>query len=84
MSVAPLGRRLAALVVDWVLVELIVAAVTRHSIFSGTQDAHYFSTMYWTLLVFGLEVWLLTAMSGITVNRSVMRSHSLTQYMKYR
>jgi hypothetical protein len=25
-----------------------------------------------------------SAMSGITVNGSVMRSHSLTQYMKYR
>jgi uncharacterized RDD family membrane protein YckC len=72
MSVAPLGRRLAALVVDWVLVELIVAAVTRHSIVSGTQDAHYFATLYWTLLVFGLEVWLLTAISGITVGKRLL------------
>jgi len=72
MSVAPMGRRLAALVLDWVLVELIVSAVTRHSIVSGTQDAHYFTTMYWTLLAFGLEVWLLTAISGITVGKRLL------------
>jgi uncharacterized RDD family membrane protein YckC len=72
MSIAPMGRRLAALVLDWVLVELIVSAVTRHSIFSSTQDAHYFTTMYWTLLVFGLEVWLLTAISGITVGKRLL------------
>jgi uncharacterized RDD family membrane protein YckC len=69
---APLGRRLAALVVDWVLVELIVSAVTRHSIVSGTQDAHYFTALYWTLLVFGLEAWLLTAISGITVGKRLL------------
>jgi uncharacterized RDD family membrane protein YckC len=72
MSVAPMGRRVAALVLDWVLVELIVSAVTRHSIVSSTQDAHYFTTMYWTLLVFGLEVWLLTAISGITVGKRLL------------
>ena len=70
--VAHLCRRLVALGADWVLGELIVAAVTRHSIFSGTQDAHYFTTMYWTLLVFGLEAWLLTAISGITVGKRLL------------
>jgi uncharacterized RDD family membrane protein YckC len=72
MSVAPMGRRFAALVVDWVLCELIVAAVTRHSFFSGASDPHYFTTMYWTLLVFGLEVWLLTAISGLTVGKRLL------------
>ena len=72
MSVAPMGRRVAALVLDWVLCELIVAAVTRHSVFSGATDSHYFSTMYWTLLVFGLEVWLLTAISGLTVGKRLL------------
>jgi uncharacterized RDD family membrane protein YckC len=72
MSVAPMGRRVAALVLDWVLCELIVAGVTRHSVFSGAADSHYFSTMYWTLLVFGLEVWLLTAISGLTVGKRLL------------
>ena len=67
-----MGRRVAALVLDWVLCELIVAAVTRHSVFSGATDSHYFSTMYWTLLVFGLEVWLLTAISGLTVGKRLL------------
>jgi uncharacterized RDD family membrane protein YckC len=72
MSVAPMGRRVAALVVDWVLCELIVAGVTRHSVFSGASDPHYFATLYWTLLVFGLEVWLLTAISGLTVGKRLL------------
>ena len=65
-------RRVGALVIDWVLCELIVAAVTRHSIASGAADARYFTTMYWTLLVFGLEVWLLTAVSGVTVGKRLL------------
>ena len=73
MSVAPMGRRLAALILDWVLVELIVSAVTRHSIAAGASDAHYFTTLYWTLLVFGLEVWVLTAISGVTVGKRLLR-----------
>ena len=72
MSVAPMSRRFAALLVDWVLCELIVALVTRHSLFSGTADSHYFATMYWTLIVFGFEVWLLTAISGITVGKRLL------------
>ena len=72
MSVAPMGRRFAALLADWVLCELIVAGVTRHSMFTGTADAHYFSTMYWTLLLFGLEVWLLTSISGLTVGKRLL------------
>jgi uncharacterized RDD family membrane protein YckC len=72
MSVAPMSRRFAALLVDWVLCELIVAGVTRHSLFSGTADSHYFATLYWTLLVFGVEVWLLTAISGLTVGKRLL------------
>ena len=71
-AVAPMSRRVAALVVDWVVCELIVSAVTRHSIFSGASDSHYFTTLYWTLLVFGLEVWLLTAISGITFGKRLL------------
>jgi uncharacterized RDD family membrane protein YckC len=73
MSVASMGRRVVALVVDWVLCELIVAAVTHHSLLSGaSKNGHYFATLYWTLLVFGLEVWLLTAISGLTVGKRLL------------
>ena len=72
MSVAPMSRRFAALLVDWVLCELIVSLVTRHSLFGGAADSRYFATMYWTLLLFGVEVWLLTAISGITVGKRLL------------
>jgi uncharacterized RDD family membrane protein YckC len=72
MSVAPMGRRVVALIADWVLCELIVAGVTHHSLFSGAGDTHYFSTLYWTLLAFGVEVWLLTAISGLTVGKRLL------------
>jgi uncharacterized RDD family membrane protein YckC len=72
MSVAPLGRRLVALVVDWVLCELIVSAITRHSILRGGGDAHYFSTQYGTLALFAVEVCLLTAISGLTVGKRLL------------
>ena len=67
-----MGRRLAALVIDWVLCELIVAAVLRHPLGAGANDPNYFPTQYWTLLVFGLEVWLLTAVSGLTVGKRLL------------
>jgi uncharacterized RDD family membrane protein YckC len=71
-AIAPMGRRVLALIIDWVLCEVIVAAATRHEIFASTMDSHYFATMDWTLLVFGLEVWLLTAISGITVGKRLL------------
>jgi uncharacterized RDD family membrane protein YckC len=71
-AVATMGRRVVALIVDWVLCEIIVAAVTRHEIFASTMDSHYFATMDWTLVVFAFEVWLLTAISGITVGKRLL------------
>ncbi|MGH3171307.1 MAG: RDD family protein [Trebonia sp.] len=71
-AVAPMGRRVVALIVDWVLCEIIVSAVTRHQIFASTMDSHYYATMYWTLLVFGLEVWLFTAVAGMTVGKRLL------------
>ena len=72
MSVAPMGRRVVALIADWVLCELIVAGLAHHSLLAGAGDPHYFSTLYWTLLAFGVEVWLLTAISGLTVGKRLL------------
>ena len=73
-----MGRRLIALILDWVLCEIIVSAVTHHQIFTGTMDSHYFATEYWTLLVFALEVWLLTAVSGLTVGKRICRIRAIS------
>jgi uncharacterized RDD family membrane protein YckC len=72
MSVATMGRRVAALVVDWVLCELIVSAITRHSIAAGASDPRYFSTLFWTLALFAGEVCLLTAISGLTIGKRLL------------
>jgi uncharacterized RDD family membrane protein YckC len=71
MSVAPLGRRLVALIVDWVLCELIVSGITRHNLFAG-GDAHYFAALYGTLTLFAAEVYLLTAISGLTIGKRLL------------
>src|SRR5277367_4329755 len=48
MSVAPMGRRLIALIVDWLLCSLIVSSVTGHILFGSAQDPHYFTAQYGT------------------------------------
>ena len=69
MSVAPMGRRLLALILDWLLCALIASSVTGHVLFSGAGDKHYFAAQYATLGLFVLEVYLLTAVSGLTVGK---------------
>jgi uncharacterized RDD family membrane protein YckC len=72
MSVAPMGRRLIALIVDWLLCTLIVSAITGHILFGSAQDPHYFAAQYGTLGLFVLEVYLLTAVSGLTVGKRLL------------
>jgi uncharacterized RDD family membrane protein YckC len=71
-SAAPMGRRLLALLIDWVLCELVVSALTRHSL-TRVNDPAYHATQYWTLLACFLEMWVLTAVSGLTVGKRLMR-----------
>jgi uncharacterized RDD family membrane protein YckC len=54
-SVAAVGRRIGALVVDWLLCELIATWA--------------FHSQYWTIVVFAVEVYLLTALTGFTVGK---------------
>jgi uncharacterized RDD family membrane protein YckC len=58
MSVAPMGRRMAALLVDWLLCMLIAYG------FTGSQ--------FWTIAVFAVEVYVLTALTGLTVGKRVL------------
>lgn len=58
MSVASMGRRALALVIDWLLCMLIAYWLTR--------------SQYWTIVVFAIEVYLLTALAGITVGKRIL------------
>jgi uncharacterized RDD family membrane protein YckC len=67
-----MGRRLLALIVDWVLCYLIASTVVGHSVLTVT-DAHYQDAQWAALLLFTLEVYLLTAVSGLTVGKRLLR-----------
>ena len=70
-SVAPMGRRFLALLVDWVLCYLIAASIVRHNVFTVT-DSHYQEAQWVALLLFIFEVYLLTAISGLTVGKRLL------------
>ena len=57
-SVAGIGRRLAALLIDWLVCEVIAFAAFR--------------SQYLTIAVFGVEVWLLTALTGFTIGKRLL------------
>jgi uncharacterized RDD family membrane protein YckC len=78
MSVAPMGRRLLALIVDWLLCTLIASGFTGHALFGGAADKHYFAAQYLTLVLFALEVYLLTAISGLTVGKRLLRIRAIS------
>lgn len=63
-SVAGVGRRLGALMIDWVMSALIALAV-----FGGKNQA---SVQYLTLAIFAGQVWLLTALTGFTVGKRLL------------
>src|SRR5262249_55020270 len=54
-SVAGMGRRVGALLIDWVICTLIAVAL--------------FHDQYWTLVVFAVQDYLLTALAGITIGK---------------
>jgi RDD family len=54
-SVASMGARLLALLIDWLLCMLIAYWLTR--------------SQYWTIVVFTVEVFVLTALTGTTVGK---------------
>jgi uncharacterized RDD family membrane protein YckC len=58
MSVASMARRALALIVDWLLCMLIAYWLTR--------------SQYWTIVVFAIEVYLLTALTGVTIGKRLL------------
>jgi uncharacterized RDD family membrane protein YckC len=57
-SVATIGRRLLALLIDWLLCTAIALAVFRARL--------------WTLPIFAAETYLLTALTGFTVGKRLL------------
>ena len=57
-SVAGIGRRLAALLVDWLLCEMIALALLHST--------------WWTLAIFAAETAVLTAFTGFTVGKRLL------------
>jgi uncharacterized RDD family membrane protein YckC len=57
-SVAGIGRRLGALLIDWVACEIIALAA--------------FHNQYLTIAIFAAEVWLLTALTGFTLGKRLL------------
>jgi uncharacterized RDD family membrane protein YckC len=66
-----MGRRLVALIVDWVLCYVIAASIVGHNIFAVT-DSRYEAAQTAALLLFVFEVYLLTAISGLTVGKRLL------------
>jgi hypothetical protein len=57
-SVAGMGRRLLALLIDWLIAVVIARAFFGHS-----------DVTVITLLIFAVEVWVLTALTGFTIGK---------------
>jgi uncharacterized RDD family membrane protein YckC len=57
-SVATIGRRLLALLADWLLCMVVALAAFR--------------SQFWTLPVFAAETYLLTALTGVTLGKRLL------------
>jgi uncharacterized RDD family membrane protein YckC len=71
-SVAGVGRRLLALIIDWLACLLITSAILR-----GVHHGIPFSVAIgqargWTLGVFAAEVFVLTALTGFTLGKRLL------------
>ena len=57
-SVSGMGRRFAALFIDWILCAFIATALLH--------------SHYWALAIFGAETWILTALTGTTIGKRLL------------
>jgi uncharacterized RDD family membrane protein YckC len=58
-----MGRRLAALVIDWLLCTVIVVALIRPA---------RVEVEYWTLAIFAVQDLVLTALTGFTIGKRLL------------
>jgi uncharacterized RDD family membrane protein YckC len=57
-SVPGIGRRFAALFIDWILCAFIATALLH--------------SQYWALAIFGVETYVLTALTGTTIGKRLL------------
>jgi uncharacterized RDD family membrane protein YckC len=70
-SVAGWSRRLGALLIDWIACSLIATAFFYHP--AAAHAANVFEEpRLWTLAVFGVEDFLLTAFTGFTIGKRLL------------
>ncbi|MEU6749273.1 RDD family protein [Spirillospora sp. NPDC046719] len=62
-AVASYGRRLFALFIDWALSTLVASGLAAALDWSAPQRS------LWTLVIFGIQAWLLTATIGTTIGK---------------
>ncbi len=67
-SVAGWSRRLGALLIDWLACSVIAAAFFYHPS-AGHSTNLLVQPRLWTLAVFGVQDWLLTAFAGFTIGK---------------
>ncbi len=65
-SVASMGRRLGALLIDWVVCVLIAFAAMHPDNLAPQTIS---SVQYWALAIFAAENFLLTALTGLTLGK---------------
>ena len=72
MSVAPMGRRLIALLVDWLLCYLIASSIVGTTSFAGAATRTTSTPSARPCCCSSVEVYLLTAVSGLTVGKRLL------------
>jgi uncharacterized RDD family membrane protein YckC len=70
-SVAGWSRRFAALLIDWIACSLIALAFFYHPTTGHAANA-LVQPRLWTPLVFGVEDFLLTALTGFTIGKRLL------------
>ncbi|GLZ03436.1 RDD family protein [Actinomadura sp. NBRC 104412] len=68
-AVAPYGRRLLALFIDWALSLLVAGLLAR--VFDWTPPQR----SLWTLVIFGVQVWILVGLLGTTIGKRLCGIH---------
>lgn len=71
-SVAGWSRRLGALLIDWIACSLIAMAFFYHPS-AGHTASVLAQPSLWPLAVFGVEDFLLTALTGFTIGKRLLR-----------
>jgi uncharacterized RDD family membrane protein YckC len=70
-SVAGWSRRLSALLIDWIACSIIAIAFFYHP-HAGQTAAVLSQPRLWTPVVFGIEDFLLTALTGVTLGKRLL------------